>query len=114
MLSVERQKLNVLLHPAILHHKGIETDPRCIALRGKQLAVKVHQAIGCEGYSRVDMRLDRKFKPYVLEINTLPGMTETSLLPKAAQDAGIGYDDLVERILASALKKSGREEKRSR
>jgi D-alanine-D-alanine ligase len=73
----------------------------------QQLAVKVHQAIGCEGYSRVDMRLDRKFKPFILEINTLPGMTETSLLPKAAQDAGIGYDDLVERILASALKKSG-------
>jgi D-alanine-D-alanine ligase len=72
----------------------------------QQLAVKVHQAIGCEGYSRVDMRLDRKFRPFVLEINTLPGMTETSLLPKAAQDAGIGYDDLVEKILASALKKS--------
>jgi D-alanine-D-alanine ligase len=78
----------------------------------QQLAVKVHQAIGCEGYSRVDMRLDRKFRPFVLEINTLPGMTETSLLPKAAQDAGIGYDDLVEKILASALKKSP--EKRGR
>jgi D-alanine-D-alanine ligase len=80
----------------------------------QQLGVKVHQAIGCEGYSRVDMRVDRKFKPFVLEINTLPGMTETSLLPKAAQDAGIGYDDLVEKILASALKKSKDAAKRGR
>lgn len=79
----------------------------------QQLAVKVHQAIDCEGYSRVDMRVDRKFRPFALEINTLPGMTETSLLPKAAQDAGIGYDDLVERILASALKKSRNAGKRS-
>jgi len=71
----------------------------------QQLAIKVHQAIGCEGYSRVDIRVDRKFKPFVLEINTLPGMTESSLLPKAAQEAGIGYDELVEKILASALKK---------
>ncbi len=73
----------------------------------QRLAVRVHQAIGCEGYSRVDMRVDRKFRPFVLEINTLPGMTESSLLPKAAQEAGIGYDDLVEKILASALKKRG-------
>jgi len=75
----------------------------------QQLALKVHQAIGCEGYSRVDMRLDRKLKPFVLEINTLPGMTESSLLPKAAQEAGFSYDDLVERILASALKKQGKQ-----
>ncbi len=78
----------------------------------QQLALKVHESIGCEGYSRVDLRLDRKFKPYVLEINTLPGMTETSLLPKAAKDAGIGYDDLVEKILSSALKKNRTSETR--
>jgi D-alanine-D-alanine ligase len=80
----------------------------------QQLAVNVHQAIGCDGYSRVDIRVDRKFRPFVLEINTLPGMTESSLLPKAAKEAGIGYDDLVEKILASALKKSKSGGKRSR
>ncbi|HXC62224.1 MAG TPA: D-alanine--D-alanine ligase, partial [Nitrospiria bacterium] len=53
----------------------------------QQLAVNVHQAIGCDGYSRVDIRVDRKFRPFVLEINTLPGMTESSLLPKAAKEA---------------------------
>jgi D-alanine-D-alanine ligase len=75
----------------------------------QQLALKVHHAIGCEGYSRVDMRVDRKLRPFVLEVNTLPGMTESSLLPKAAQEAGFAYDELVERILTTALKKQGKQ-----
>jgi D-alanine-D-alanine ligase len=51
------------------------------------------------------MRLDGSGAPWVLEVNTLPGLTETSLFPKIARHAGIDYDDLVERILdAAALK----------
>jgi D-alanine-D-alanine ligase len=73
----------------------------------QRLALKTHQALGCEGYSRVDFRVDPQGRPYVLEINTLPGMTETSLLPKAALAAGMDYDALVARLVKTALKKRG-------
>ncbi|HUK56712.1 MAG TPA: D-alanine--D-alanine ligase [Nitrospiria bacterium] len=67
------------------------------------LALKTHRIIGCRGCSRVDFRVDRSGRPFVLEINTVPGMTETSLLPKAAAAAGIAYDQLVAKIVQSAL-----------
>jgi len=73
--------------------------------RIKDIALKAHKAIGCHYVSRVDFRVDRDNNPYVLEVNTIPGMTETSLLPRAAKEAGIGYDDLVESILNSAFLK---------
>ena len=63
--------------------------------------------LGCKGAARVDFRITPKGKPYVLEINTVPGMTETSLLPMAAGKAGISYDALTERILQSALARAG-------
>lgn len=71
--------------------------------RVQDLAVRAYQVIGCEGAARVDFRVTRQGRPYVLEINTIPGMTETSLLPKAAARAGIDYESLTERILQSAL-----------
>ena len=73
----------------------------------KQLAIRTYQALGCNGAARVDFRITPKGKPYVLEINTVPGMTETSLLPMAAGKAGLSYDVLTERILQSALRRAG-------
>lgn len=72
------------------------------AARTQELALAAHRALGCRGASRVDFRLDGRGRPLLLEVNTIPGMTETSLLPKAASAAGIGFDELVARILASA------------
>ncbi len=66
------------------------------------LASRLDRLLGCAGATRVDFRVDRAGRPWVLEINTVPGMTETSLLPKAASAAGLGYDAVVLRILASA------------
>jgi D-alanine-D-alanine ligase len=66
------------------------------------LAVAAHRALGCRGASRVDFRVDGRGRPYLLEVNTIPGMTETSLLPKAAAEAGVPFDELVERILLTA------------
>ncbi len=63
------------------------------------IALKSHDALKCSGLSRVDFILDDKNRPYLLEINTMPGMTETSLVPKAAEKAGISFDLLVEIIL---------------
>lgn len=67
------------------------------------LALRAYEMLGCAGAARVDFRITPRGRPYVLEINTAPGMTETSLLPMAAAQAGIDYDELTERILESAL-----------
>ena len=67
------------------------------------LAEAAHRAVGAEVYSRVDILLDEENRPWVLEVNTIPGMTQTSLLPKAAAAAGIFFDDLCERILLDSL-----------
>jgi D-alanine-D-alanine ligase len=64
------------------------------------LALEVHRLLGCRGLSRVDLMLDRDGAPWVLEVNTVPGMTETSLLPQAADAAGVDFDALVDRILS--------------
>ena len=66
------------------------------------LALECHSALGCHGYSRTDMIVS-EHGIYVLETNTLPGMTETSLLPKAAGSVGMSFDVLVERIIQLAL-----------
>jgi D-alanine-D-alanine ligase len=62
-----------------------------------------HRALGCRGYSRVDFIIDNDGVPYILEVNTLPGMTATSLLPEIAQGAGIPFPSLVEEILRLAI-----------
>ena len=69
-------------------------------------ALKAHISLGCDGATRVDIMVDKDGTPYVLEVNTLPGMTATSLLPKIAKGAGIGFGELVEKILEMALKNS--------
>ncbi len=71
----------------------------------KDLAVRSYEALGCKGAARVDFRLNSKGRPFFLEINTIPGMTERSLLPMAAAEAGMSYESLTARILQSALKR---------
>ena len=69
----------------------------------QQLAIQAHQAAECQGVSRVDFVLDTETQqPYILEINTIPGMTDVSDLPAQAKAMGISYDELVEWILQSA------------
>lgn len=67
-------------------------------------AVAAHHSLGIEIYSRVDVLLDLENRPYVLEANTIPGMTETSLLPKAATAAGIPFPELCKTIAELSLK----------
>ncbi|MFT3990968.1 MAG: D-alanine--D-alanine ligase [Luteolibacter sp.] len=66
-------------------------------------ALAAHRALGVEVYSRVDVLLDAENRPYVLEANTIPGMTETSLLPKAAAAAGIGFPEICRKIAEVSL-----------
>ena len=65
----------------------------------QELALRAHQALGLKVYSRVDVMLPEEGEPSVLEINTIPGMTEASLLPEAAGVAGISYPELCRRII---------------
>jgi D-alanine-D-alanine ligase len=67
-------------------------------------AVAAHRSLGIEIYSRVDVLLDSLNRPFVLEANTIPGMTETSLLPKAAAAAGIPFPELCKTIAELSLK----------
>jgi D-alanine-D-alanine ligase len=86
--------------------------PQNVTKKVQGLALKTHQVIGCRGCTRVDFRVAPDGKPFVLEINTVPGMTETSLLPKAAAADGISYDQLVAKIVQSALRTTTGSEKR--
>jgi len=66
------------------------------------LSLKAFQALGCRGWARVDVMLDKRGRAYLLEINTSPGMTDHSLVPMAAKAVGISYEDLCLRILEMA------------
>lgn len=77
---------------------GVETTERI-----QRDATRAFEALVCRDYARVDFRLSPEGEPFCLEVNTLPGMTALSLVPMAAKAAGIGFEDLVERIAQMAL-----------
>ena len=73
------------------------------AARCQELALATFRALGCRGFGRIDFRMTAEQELYVLELNNIPGFTETSLLPKAAAAAGIGFAELCDRIVKLAL-----------
>jgi len=68
----------------------------------KALALRAFRAVGCSGWGRIDIMLDSKKRPWLLEVNTIPGMTDHSLVPMAARARGISFEDLCLRILETA------------
>jgi len=70
-----------------------------------EIGARAHRALGCSGYSRVDLLVTPQDECYVLEVNTLPGMTALSLFPEIAGGVGIPFDELIERIILSATLK---------
>jgi len=98
------------------HHKyfGEETRYLCpaplpdeVTTRVQEVSVQAYRALGCEGWGRVDLMLDRERRPWLLEVNTSPGMTDHSLVPMAARAEGVSYDELVLAVLADARLKVG-------
>jgi D-alanine-D-alanine ligase len=71
----------------------------------KDVALRAHLALGCRGATRVDLLIDDQGEIFVLEVNTIPGMTETSLLPKIASLDGLTFEALVEEILKDAVER---------
>ena len=74
-----------------------------VAGEAQRLALDVYRLLGCAGFARVDLMLAPDDSLTVLEVNAIPGLTETSLLPQAAEAAGLGFDDFVERVVELAL-----------
>jgi D-alanine-D-alanine ligase len=75
-----------------------------VAARASEIALEAYRLLGCSGFGRVDLMLESGTDElYVLEVNPIPGLTETSLLPQAADAAGIGFDELIERIVGAAI-----------
>lgn len=76
--------------------------PKALTKKVQKIAIQVYKAIGCRGFSRVDFILKNGNKPVVLEINTIPGLTPMSLLPKSAKAAGYSYSEFLEKIIGYA------------
>jgi D-alanine-D-alanine ligase len=76
--------------------------PPAVIERSQDLALAAYRALGCTGHARPDLRISTAGEPFVLEVNTLPGMTKTSLLPKIARSVGMDYPTLCEHILETA------------
>jgi len=77
--------------------------PEDVATEAQRQALIAFQSLGCEGYARVDFRMNDDNELYCLEVNTLPGMTPLSLVPKAAEAVGISFEKLIEKIIQQAL-----------
>ena len=78
---------------------GLDT---AVEYKLQDIARRAFESIGCRGWGRVDFMMDSRGNPYVLEVNTVPGMTDHSLVPKAAKQAGIDFDELCLRILETS------------
>jgi D-alanine-D-alanine ligase len=75
-----------------------------VAERARQTALDTYELLGCAGFARVDLMLEHDTDAlYVLEVNPIPGLTETSLLPQAAEAAGISFDEFVARVIGAVV-----------
>ena len=82
--------------------------PVKVAKEIQAIAYRVYRGLGLKGFSRVDVMLDEKHRPYVLEVNSIPGLTEFSLLPKAARAIGISFEELCLRVLLDSYALKGK------
>ena len=89
--------------PGQTHYLVPAPLPEEWSTRIQAAGLRAHQALGCRHFSRVDIMLTASGEPVILEVNTIPGLTTMSLLPKAAACAGISYDVLCERMVMMAL-----------
>jgi D-alanine-D-alanine ligase len=76
--------------------------PEAVAEEVARIALDCYRTLGCRGFGRVDMMLDADEEPWVIELNTIPGLTDTSAVPRAVEAAGMTFDDLIARLLELA------------
>ncbi len=85
-------------------YKVLSAASEDVLISAQADALRAHQLLGCRCFSRVDMIVDNDNRPLILEVNTIPGLTTTSLLPKAAAACGIGFGELCQKMILYALK----------
>ena len=73
----------------------------------QDLALQAFDAVEAAGWGRVDLMLDESGQPWLIEVNTVPGMTDHSLVPMAAEQAGINFQELVQHVLLGSLAQTG-------
>jgi len=81
--------------------------PEGVEEKVKKLALRAYKEMGCQDYARVDIRLTKDFKPYVLEVNPNPDISDGAGFSRSARAAGLEYADLIVRILEVALERTG-------
>lgn len=89
--------------PGMAEHRIPPSLPEAVLQEAKALALRIHRFLGCRGVTRTDMIVDDAGGVFVLELNTIPGMTEVSLVPEAAKAAGIPFEAFVQKLLDDAL-----------
>ena len=94
--------------PGITRHEVPARIPAALARKLRRIALKAHRSLGLRDFSRVDLMVDRQGRPFVLEANSIPGMTSLSLLPEAARAAGISFENLCMRLVRRAAGRSKR------
>ena len=100
-------------------YQGVVTEvfpadlPRKISEEARRLALQAHRALKLDGYSRADFRLSEQGKLWCLEVNTLPGMTATSLLPQSAHASGIAFPELCDQICRLAIDRHAKKKRKT-
>lgn len=107
--NAEFYDLKVKYEPSELHHVIPARLSETSYVQAQELAVRAHKALGCRGASRSDFIVRVDGTPVILETNTIPGMTQRSLLPDSARHAGISFPELCRRFVELALEGDGRD-----
>ncbi len=105
--GAEFYDIKVKYEPSELHHVIPARLPERIISRAQELAIRAHTALGCWGASRSDFIVTPDGTPVILETNTIPGMTATSLLPDSAARSGMPFSELVTHLVEWALERPG-------
>lgn len=108
--GAEFYNLNVKYEPSSMHHVIPARLEAGVYARAQELAVRAHRALGCLGASRSDFIVREDGTPVILETNTIPGMTENSLLPDSARHGGIEFPELCKKFVEYALEAHGKSE----
>lgn len=108
--GAEFYNLKVKYEPSSMHHVIPARLEAGVYARAQELAVRAHRALGCLGASRSDFIVREDGTPVILETNTIPGMTENSLLPDSARHGGIEFPELCKKFVEYALEAHGKSE----
>ena len=86
-------------------HKIPPDLPEKVIKRIEEVSLKTYKAVKCSGFARMEIIVSKKGTPYILDINTIPGLTSTSLFPDSARAAGISFEDLCDKLIKLAMEK---------